>query len=75
MLDNRLASMSSDQRGAEATMTFGIFVAKQFMPDILPTLKYATQADLYISSAQSTSFRVFVTIACAISRARKFNST
>jgi integrase len=43
LLNNRLASINSGQRGAEATMTFGIFVAKQFMPDILPTLKYATR--------------------------------
>ena len=43
LLRNRLASINSGQRGAEATMTFGIFVGKQFMPDILPTLKYATQ--------------------------------
>lgn len=43
LLQNRLASLNSGQRRAEATMTFGIFVAEQFVPDILPTLKYATQ--------------------------------
>ena len=43
LLQNRLASLNSGQRRAEATMTLGTFVAKQFEPDILPTLKYATQ--------------------------------
>ena len=43
LLQNRLASLNSGQRRAEATMTFGTFVAEQFEPDILPTLKYATQ--------------------------------
>jgi integrase len=43
LLQNRLASLNSGQRRAEATMTFGTFVAKQFVPDILPTLKYTTQ--------------------------------
>lgn len=43
LLQNRLASLNSGQRRAEATMTFGTFVAEQFIPDILPTLKYATQ--------------------------------
>ena len=43
LLQNRLASLNSGQRRAEATMTFGTFVAEQFVPDILPTLKYATQ--------------------------------
>jgi len=42
ILQNRLASLNSGQRRAEATMTLGTFVAKQFEPDILPTLKYVT---------------------------------
>lgn len=43
LLQNRLAFLNSGQRRAEATLTFGTFVAEQFVPDILPTLKYATQ--------------------------------
>src|SRR5260370_4367347 len=34
LLQNRLASINSGQRRAEATMTFGNFVAEQFEPDI-----------------------------------------
>ena len=43
ILQNRLASLNSGQRRAEGTMSLGTFVTKQFGPDILPTLKYATQ--------------------------------
>jgi hypothetical protein len=43
LLQNRLAFLNSGQRRAEATMTLGTFVPKQFEPDILPILKYATQ--------------------------------
>jgi hypothetical protein len=43
LLLNRIALINSGQRRAEATMTFGAFVAQQFEPGILPTLKYATQ--------------------------------
>jgi integrase len=43
LMQNRLALINSGQRRVEATMAFGTFVAEQFVPDILPTLKYATQ--------------------------------
>ncbi len=43
LLLNRIALINSGQRRAEATITFGAFVAQQFEPGILPTLKYATQ--------------------------------
>lgn len=43
LLLNRVALLNSGQRRAEGTMTFGTFVAEQFEPGILPTLKYATQ--------------------------------
>lgn len=43
LLQTRLSSLNSGQRRAEATMTFGNFVVERFEPDILPTLKYATQ--------------------------------
>jgi integrase len=43
LMQRRLASLNSGQRQLEATMTFGTFVAAQFEPDILPTLKHATQ--------------------------------
>ena len=39
LLQNHLACINSAQRRAEATMTLGTFVAKQFEPDILATLK------------------------------------
>lgn len=42
-MQRRLVLLNSGQRRAEATMTFGNFVAERFEPDILPTLKYATQ--------------------------------
>ena len=43
LMQRRLVLLNSGQRRAEATMTFGNFVAERFVPDILPTLKYATQ--------------------------------
>jgi len=43
LMQHRLVSLNSGQRRAEATMTLGTFVAQRFEPDILPTLKYATQ--------------------------------
>ena len=43
LMQRRLVLLNSGQRRAEATMTFGNFVAEHFEPDILPTLKYATQ--------------------------------
>jgi integrase len=43
LMQRRLVLLNSGQRRAEATMTFGNFVAERFEPDILPTLKYATQ--------------------------------
>jgi integrase len=43
LMQRRLILLNSGQRRAEATMTFGNFVAQRFEPDILPTLKYATQ--------------------------------
>jgi integrase len=43
LMQRRLVSLNSGQRRAEATMTLGNFVAQRFEPDILPTLKYATQ--------------------------------
>jgi integrase len=43
LLQNRLALVNSGQRRPEITMTFGNFVVERFEPDILPTLKYATQ--------------------------------
>jgi hypothetical protein len=43
LIQRRLVLLNSGQRGAEATMTFGNFVTERFEPDILPTLKYATQ--------------------------------
>ena len=43
LMQHRLIPLNSGQRRAEATMTFGNFVAQRFVPDILPTLKYATQ--------------------------------
>jgi integrase len=43
LLQNRLALVNSGQRRPEITMTFGNFVMERFEPDILPTLKYATQ--------------------------------
>ena len=43
LMQRRLFLLNSGQRRAEATMTFGNFVTERFEPDILPTLKYATQ--------------------------------
>jgi len=43
LMQHRLVSLNSGQHRAEATMTLGTFVAQRFEPDILPTLKYATQ--------------------------------
>lgn len=43
LMQRHLILLNSGQRRAEATMTFGNFVAERFEPDILPTLKYATQ--------------------------------
>ena len=43
LMQCRLVLLNSGQRRAEATMTFGNFVTERFEPDILPTLKYATQ--------------------------------
>lgn len=43
LMQRRLVLLNSGQRRAEATMTFGNFVAERFEPDMLPTLKYATQ--------------------------------
>jgi len=40
---NRISLLNSGHRRAEGTMTFGSFVAEQFEPGILPTLKNATQ--------------------------------
>lgn len=42
-MQRRLVLLNSGQRRAEVTMTFGTFVAEQFEPGVLPTLKYATQ--------------------------------
>jgi len=43
LMQRRLVLLNSGQRRAEATITFGNFVAERFEPDILPTLKYATR--------------------------------
>ena len=43
LMQRRLVLLNSGQRRAEATMTFGAFVAEQFELGVLPTLKYATQ--------------------------------
>lgn len=43
LLQNRLASLNSGQRRAEATMPFAVFVTEHFEPAVLPTLKHATR--------------------------------
>jgi integrase len=43
LLQDRLATLNSGQRRAEATMSFGDFVTQQIEPVVLPTLKPATQ--------------------------------
>ena len=43
LLQSRLAAINSGQRRAQATMSFGAFVADHFEPVALPTLKPATQ--------------------------------
>lgn len=43
LLQNHLAALNSGQRRAEATMSFGAFVAEHIEPVVLPTLKPATQ--------------------------------
>jgi integrase len=43
LMQRRLVLLNSGQRRAEGTMTLGSFVAEQFEPGVLPTLKYATQ--------------------------------
>lgn len=43
LMQRRLVSLNSGQRRAEGTMTLGSFVAEQFEPGILPTLKFATR--------------------------------
>jgi integrase len=43
LLQTHLATLNSGQRPIRATLSFGTFVAEQFEPGVLPTLKHATQ--------------------------------